>query len=350
MKFSIQNGGCIIGRSIEIEGIWVHTNIIPCHNRCGYCQIGKKKVEDIPFSRVAAIVDRFTEWKEERGLSDFKVWHWVGYTHDFDLSSLNQVKRLYARHGWELDLILLGGISDRREDELRSWLIERKAIGFTSVVASFMGYGSFHDRWSGRKGDFERLMSVQNAAAGLDMDLQQRIFLTESSIPYLDGLLEELDKLPGKVKVREIYPLFYSGRAVKLEKERITEDKLNGLPEHIKRLYRSDWKNWRSEKRWVETVMDEGDMPEKVSLKLILNESNISRYESMGCEEILAELEIRTRNAYSKIPSRRELCQRFGDVSNERVYMFRHDIERKWFNTHLQASSTNFERNLTHLD
>ena len=311
--------------------------------------MGKKKIEGIPYSRVAAIVDRFTEWKEEHSLNDFKVWHWVGYTHDFDLVSINGAKRLYAQHGWGLDLLLLGGLPDRNESELRSWLTERRAIGFTSVVASFMGYGAFHDRWNGRKGDFDRLMMAQRVAASLDMDLQQRIFITESTIPLMDGLLEELDTLPGKVKVREIYPFFYSGRAVKLEKERITEDKLNSLPEHIKRLYRSDWKSWRSEKKWIETVMDEGEAPEKLSLKLILNESNIDRYEHMGCEEILAELEPRTRSAYSMIPGRRELCEKFGDISNERVYMFRHDIERKWLNAFLLASPIKFERDLTHL-
>jgi hypothetical protein len=311
--------------------------------------VGEKKAEVILYSRVAAIVDRFSEWKTEHGLADFKVRHWVGYTHDFDLASLNEVKRLYARHGWDLDLILLGGLPDRSEDELQNWLRERKAAGFTSVVASFMGYGAFHDRWNGRRGDFERLMMSQRVAASLDMDLQQRIFITESTIPLLDGLLEKLDTLPGKVKVREIYPFFYSGRAVKLEKERITVDKLNGLPEHIKKLYRTDWRNWRSEKKWIEAVMDEAEAPEKLSLKLILDESNIGRYESMGCDEILAELEIRTRNAYSMIPSRRGLCEKFGDTSNERVYMFRHDIERKWLNASLLASPTQFERDLTHL-
>jgi hypothetical protein len=338
-----------MGRSIEVEGIWIHTNIIPCANRCGYCQVGRKKIWNIRFSRVAALLDRFTQWKEERGLQDFQVGHWVGYTHDFSLSDLLEVKRLYNRKDWSLELILLGGLPDRSKDKLKGWLRERQEAGFTSVVASFMGYGEFHDRWNGRRGDFERLMETQRIAADLGMDLQQRIFLTRGTIPMLDGLLEKLDELPGKVIVREAYPLFYSGKAVKLEKERITEETLNSLPEHIKKLYRSDWKNWQSERQWIKTVMGEAETPEKLSVSLILNESNIDRYESMSCEAILAELESRTRDAYSAIPGRRELCEQCGDASNTRIYMFRHDIERKWLDTFLRKTPVEFEREMTHL-
>jgi hypothetical protein len=38
---------------------------------------------------------------------------------------------------------------------------EGTAAGFNKVIASFTGCDSFHDLWSGRKGDFARLMEVQ---------------------------------------------------------------------------------------------------------------------------------------------------------------------------------------------
>ena len=312
--------------------------------------MGRKRVENISFSRIAALVDRFAEWKEKYGHSDFTIGHWAGYTHDFDLGSMIEEKRLRAVEGWNLEVILLGGLPERPENEMRNWLRERKEAGFATVIASFTGYGAFHDRWNGRRGDFERLMHVQRIAADLGMGLHQRIFLTRSTLPLVDELLDKLDALPGEVVEREAYLLFYSGFARRLENERITEDMLDSQPEHIRRLYRSDWKKWRSERSWVEVVREEDEnTPEKVPLRLILTDSNIDRIESMSCEAILAELENRTREAYAAIPSRHELCERYGDASNTKVYMFLDNIESKWLDAFLKHSPVQFERQLLHI-
>lgn len=53
----------------------------------------------------------------------------------------------------------------------------------------------------------------------------------------------------------------------------------------------------------METVRQEDEnAPDRVSLKLLLTESNIDRIESMSCQEILSELEYRTRQAYCRPP------------------------------------------------
>jgi hypothetical protein len=232
---------------------------------------------------------------------------------------------------------------------MRNWLQERKEAGFNSVIASFTGYGAFHDRWNGRPGDFERLMQVQRIAADIGMGLHQRIFLTRKTLPYIEDLLVKLEALPGKVIGRDAYLLFYSGHAKHLENDRITEDILDSQPEYIKKLYRGDWKNWRSERKWMEVVSQEedGNTPAKISLSLILTESNIDRIESMSCEAIFADLEDRTRKAYACIPSRRELCEQYGDASNTKVYMFRNDVEKKWMDAFLEHNPVQFERELT---
>jgi len=339
-----------MGRSIEVDGIWVHSDIIPCCNHCGYCQVGRKKIENVDFFRLAALVDRFYAWRQQQSLDDFKVGHWFGYTHNFDLPQMIAEKRLRALGGWNLDVILLGGLPDRSVGEMRAWLKERMDAGFASVISSFTGYGVLHDRWNGRKGDFERLMQIQRIAAELGMGLRQRIFLTKSTLPLLDELLKKLDDLPGNVVERCAYLWFYSGFSARLEKERISEETFNSLPEHIAKILRKDWKKWRSEAKWMEAVrQEETEVPQKVSLKLIVTESNIDRVESMSCEEILAALQRRTQEAYAAIPIRRELCERWGDSSNQSMYMFQEHAERKWLDAYLQSSPIQFERELTYL-
>jgi hypothetical protein len=189
-----------MGWSMETSGIWVHADILPCRNRCGYCQVGRKTIDNVSFARLAALVDRFAEWKEKHENPEFRVGHWFGYTHDFDLATMIEEKRLRALAGWNLEVILLGGLADRSEKEMRNWLTERFEAGFTTVIASFMGHGPFHDRRAGRRGDFERLMNIQRIAAELGMTLRQRIFLTQNTLRFVDELLEKLDGIPSKVE------------------------------------------------------------------------------------------------------------------------------------------------------
>jgi len=338
-----------VGRPIEVKGIWVHTQTAPCANHCRYCQLNHKRLANITFDRFRSIVERFREWKQVRGLADFDVVQWLGRSHNYDVNTLKGVMELSDRPDWHLDLILLGGLYWRPDDEMRAWLRHRQEIGIKAVVASFAGHGEFHDRWDGRKGDFDFQMRTLRVAAGLGMELRQRLFLTRSTIPFLGELIRKLDALPGRVTDRCIYPLFYCGKARRMEDERVTRETFDTLPEHIRKLYRSDWPNWRSEREWIDVVRAEDQIPEKVTLDLELTDSNVDRIESMSCDEIVADLESRTRTAYASIPSRSELCERHGDPSNTRVYMFRSDIERKWLDLHLLKNPVEFDRELTHL-
>jgi hypothetical protein len=165
----------------------------------------------------------------------------------------------------------------------------------------------------------------------------------------LDELIEKLDALPGRVGERSVHPLKYSGLARRLEDERITRDTLDGLPERIRGLYGPVFSMWRSEREWMDFVRTEDETPEKIWLSLDLNDSDIDRVESMSCDEIVAYLEERTRAAYAAIPSPVELCERYGDPSNTRIYMFQEDMERKWLDLHLKKDPVVFDRELTHL-
>jgi hypothetical protein len=69
----------------------------------------------------------------------------------------------------------------------------------------------------------------------------------------------------------------------------------------------------------------------------------------MSCEEIVGELEARSRAAYAALPTRLELCEDCGDAANNRIYPYRQDIERKWLNRYMQKHPIQFERHLTHL-
>ena len=335
-----------MGRTIEIEGIFIYVQTAPCANHCCYCQLDVKKVSNIAFARFRSVVERFREWKEERGLADFKVQYLLQRSFNRDINTqkgLIQLEEPDEVRAITLP-VLLGGLYWRPDDEMRGWLKQWQEIGFSSVGATFAGHGRFHDRWNGRKGDFDFQMRALRTAADLGMDLYQRLFLAKSTIPLLDELIEKLDALPGRLADRCIFPLFYLGHARRMEDERVTRETLDGLQEHIRGLYRSDWKKWRSEREWIDFVRTEDKTPDVVPLPLQLNDSNIDSIESMSCDEIIAELERKTREAYAAIPSRAELCGRYGDPFYTRIYMFKEEVERKWLDLHLAKNPTVLDR------
>jgi hypothetical protein len=335
-----------MSRKVKIDTLWIYAHSFACQNHCWHCQLGKKKVARMELARVAAQIRRFDEWARGSEQNGLKVTNWIGHTFETDLPALIETRSLADLCGWGFNLILLGGLRNRSESELRPWLTERRDAGFTSVVASFMGCGALHDRWNGRRGDFERLLKTQRVAASLEMELEQRIFLTRESLPMIDQLLDTLDELPGKVREREIYPLFYSGLARQWEKFRVTDEEIDKLPPRIKSLLRSDYCNWRTECEWVDAVRAEDNIPDKISLKLLLNDDNIDAVETASCQQVYGDLERRTLVAYAAIPSRAELCERFGDYSNRAVYMFRNDIETKWLDKYLRSNPVTLEREL----
>jgi len=74
--------------------------------------------------------------------------------------------------------------------------------------------------------------------------------------------------------------------------------------------------------------------PRSLLLKLDVDESNIDRLETMSCEEIFAERELAYQDSYRAIPALDELCDRYGDRENRRIYTMSRDVEGRWLDLH----------------
>jgi hypothetical protein len=57
----------------------------------------------------------------------------------------------------------------------------------------------------------------------------------------------------------------------------------------------------------------------------------MERIEALPIGDFIAEMERRTMEAYAALPSTQELCERYGDRDNRKIYTNRDDVERKWF-------------------
>jgi hypothetical protein len=87
-------------------------------------------------------------------------------------------------------------------------------------------------------------------------------------------------------------------------------------------------------------MLETASQPRKLMLKLDVNEANIDHLERTSCEEIMAEREREYQDDYRRIPSLDELCARYGDPANRKVYMMSRDVEGRWMDMHERETGT----------
>jgi len=317
--------------------------------------MGDKRLAKITSARFCGLVERFLEWGERRsgGLKEFPIYYVLNYACDYDRSTLQLLKRLWERfpHWSGLDSILLGGLPRREDDATREWLIERQSFGCKYVIASFAGAGVIHDYWNGRPGDFDHLLNMLRIAIELGMELETRMFLTKSTVGTMEMLFERIDELPPHKGESFVSLLSYAGWGSRLENERIDEKMRDALPPRVASLIEPMLVRhpWRSEREWIDHFRGEPAAETITDLVVNLTDDNVDRLESMPCDEIFSELNLRTLAAYAAIPTIHELAERYGDKNGVLIYSHDACIERKWLDLHLADNPTRFERQLTHL-
>lgn len=337
-----------MSRTFTPIGIHITAGVAPCSYHCRYCQLDYRKSARFGTDRFIAVVDRFLAYREKSRQKNFKVAAWMGYSYDLPLKDFVNKLALYRRCDNNVNLILLGGVRHRPDAELRAWFSERKALNLQRVVASYYGYGDTHDYLNNKQGNFAYLIHAQQIAAQTGFRNSQRVFLFRSSLAQMEQLLDRLDEVGESVTERMAYPLFYSGLARRYEEERVTMEDLDRQPQRVRAIYRQDKDRWQSERQWIDQARTDGNTEEKNFVELRLTDQNIEQVETMSCEDILADLVVRTKAAYSVVPSRANLAERYGDSSSDKIYMFMWEMECLWLDRYLKKHPMSLERELTH--
>ena len=151
-----------------------------------------------------------------------------------------------------------------------------------------------------------------------------------------DRLLDILEAIPGEVTHRSVSPFFYAGLARRYEEERITEEIRDSLPERINRLRPRKFNSWLSEREWIPVMLETASQPETAA-EARCHESNIDYLET-ALREIIAELEREYQDHTGQFRRLEELCARYGDPDNRRIYMMSRDVEGKWLKLHELAT------------
>jgi hypothetical protein len=322
-------------RQIVGKGLRLSLRHAPCAHICRYCLISETRERSaLPFARFEQLAHRFFDWKASARRDDLEIGVFVGPSFDYDIDTLKGVARLRARRGGKFQILNLGGLRIRRGDELIAWLEERKSVGIIGFHTSLAGSDETHDRWNGRRGDFDYQTMILRLGGERGMVRHERLFLTQNTLPNFNRLLDILDGIPGEVRNRYVTLFFYAGLASRYENERITEEMRDTLPERINQFRRGKFQDWRSEREWISVMMETADQPRKLVLKLDVHEGNIDQLEKLSCEAIFADRELAYQESYRNIPSLDELCARYGDPTSRKVYMMSRDVEGRWMDLH----------------
>lgn len=326
-------------REIVGKGLRFSLRHAPCAHIYRYCLISEsRKRTTLPFARFEQLVHRFHDWQQSTRRDNLQIGIFVGHSFDYDIEILQGVARLHARRGARFQTINLGGLRIRSGETLIEWLDERRAAGITGFHASLAGCGEVHDRWNGRAGDFDYQISILGLAGERGMVRREKLFLTQNTLPIFDRLLDILDGIPGEIGSRTASPFFYAGLAARYESERLTEDDRDRLPERIARLRAKRFDNWRSEREWIPIMLETAAQPRKLLLKIDVDETSIDYLENASCEEIFAERERRYQESYRLVPALDELCARYGDPDNRKIYPISRDVEGRWLDLHEAAT------------
>jgi hypothetical protein len=84
-------------------------------------------------------------------------------------------------------------------------------------------------------------------------------------------------------------------------------------------------------------MMETASQPRKLLLKLDVDETNIDYLENTSCEEIFTARKREYQDSYRGIPTLDDLCARYGDPTNHKIYMMSRDIEGRWMDMHERA-------------
>ncbi|MGP0082661.1 MAG: hypothetical protein ACLP0B_03390 [Steroidobacteraceae bacterium] len=337
--------GRILG---PVKSLTIDANVSPCAHICRYCSVGDRGPK-FPLERWMTFVERFLDWRKGRGGDAPDVQRgFVGPSFNFEIKTYATLRKWYqCKVGSNWNWLAIGGLKMRGEEEMRRWLSERQGLGLEGVKASFTGHGAVHDRWNGRHGDFDFLMRTLRTAAEIGLGHSTTLFLTKSSLPLMDELVDKLDALPTPHKGRHVCPYYYIAHGAHHEAERITEEDRENLTGVVTEGLGTIL-ILRSEREWIESIRGDGEAPTDIFLHLELNAENVDRLEAMSCDEIFADLEARARASLATFPSLHELADTYGDRNGTKIYMFARDLDRMWLDRFLGANPIDLDRQLLH--
>ena len=295
--------------------IAVQTLCVPCHNRCRYCLLSwDGKLPGADYRRSERYARRFHQWiLENRPDLSFQFYFGYSMEHPNLTDAIDFMNGIASPGG---QFLQLDGLAFRSETETAGYLAAAKAHGIRAINLTFYGTRNYHDRFAGRKGDFDYLMRILRAARSMELDVTVGVPLTRENAPQAEDLFSVLTE--SRVSHRFFIP-HSEGRGVTLDPIRLRQRDLDALAEPVRQ--RLNTNVFRSEAAWLRA--NPLPLPEKRMVALSLTPENIGFFEKLPFEETIRHLEALDDAYYNALPPFPELMAMYGDPDSDLLYSFR---------------------------
>ncbi len=217
----------------------------------------------------------------------------------------------------------MNGLKIRAAEETQALVRQIREAGIQQIDCTFYGLPPYHDRFAGRSGDFDFLLSILRAAQAAALPVKCSIPITEENADQMETLLPLLEGYRPD-EIRFFLP-HSKGRGWHLEEQRLRASTLQKLPPSVQAHMPTV--RTQTEAMWIA----EGAFPAPSEryLTLSLTEENVAKYENMPAAEMLRELEDLDEAFYGAIPPASELAALYGDPHGEKLYRYR-DLVLLW--------------------
>ncbi len=301
---------------MKTTSIGVQNLCVPCHNRCRYCLLSwDGKLPGVDYDRSAAYARRFHEWLRENR-SDLSFQFYFGYSmeHPRLLEAIDFMQSLGSAGGRFLQL---DGLAFRDEAQTAAFLGGLRAHGIQDINLTIYGTREYHDRFAGRRGDYDYLLTILRTASDIGLSASVGIPVTRenaSQLPELIALLEQ-----NRLSSLRCFIPHAEGRGASLDPVRLRGSDFDALLPAIQSRFNR--KVFKTEAEWLSS--DPLPIPEKRALTISLTPENVDFFQVLPFDETIAYLEKLDDDYYSVLPSIPELMERYGAPAGDGLYSFR---------------------------
>lgn len=301
---------------MKTTSIAVQTLCVPCANRCRYCLLSwDGKLPGADYKRCEAYARRFYEWlRENRPELSFQFYFGYSMEHPALADAIDFMGSIGSAGG---QFLQLDGLAFRDEKQTAAFLSDVKAHGIRTVNLTFYGLAGYHDRFAGRQGDFDYLMTILRTALSLGLEVSAGAPLNRENAGQAEALLRLLER-NGVPDLRFFIP-HSEGRGASLEPIRLRRQDLEQLPESVRTHFNA--RLYRTEQDWLRT--DPLPLPERRMIALSLTTDNVDQFEKLPFDQTIRYLEGLDEQYYAALPSVEELFARYGNPESDALYSFR---------------------------
>ena len=301
---------------MKTTSVLIQSLCVPCYDYCRYCLLSwNGKIVGADWDRSVRLAERFMDELRNQQ-PELKRGFSFGYSMEHP-NLQGAIRTLHRLGGPTAEYLQCDGMKMRDDSECIELMNMLHDEGIKQLNFTIYGLSDYHDRFAGRKGDFELLMRMMRAAKESQLPFSTGIPLTAENIHQVDNLVSFLQDI-GSGKVFLTIP-HEEGRGKLLRNVRLSMKEFMELSAETQKLLNKSI--YRTERDWLQESEPLQDNQRMILISL--RPDTIDDYEKRGVMSVIREIEALDEKYYSSYPGFQELAKMYGDPNHEQMYRIR---------------------------